>query len=307
MPAPDDLAYFSLLLQRLAPGVGPLGELELIDTGYGATTLRSASGIAIRIPNTERLAFRQQTLASPMRRLAPLLPIPIPVPLWTLPMGYPFELGATGYAWIPGEPLTPERTSQGIAGQLGAFLAAMHAIHHDTLASFTGTFPDRATVDAERERVMKVALPWLRETHTPAVMERLERWWDRNQRARERARYTPRLVHGDLWHGNLLVAPERDRLTGVIDWENVSIDDPAQDFATLMHSGGTFTELVMRAYEHAGGTIDDDFLDRCLLHWEYREFTGVALAVESDDEEEAWDAARKLREGALGACFEDRP
>ncbi len=80
--------------------------------------------------------------------------------------------------------------------------------------------------------------------------------------ARDAARYTPTLVHGDLWYGNLLVNATGTRLAGVLDWENVAIDDPAQDFATLMHSGEAFTQAVMDAYERAGGILDQCLVER---------------------------------------------
>ena len=298
----DNLDNLARLLQNLAPGVGPLGSLERVDAGYSATILRSPTGIAIRIPKTEEAAERQQRLSSPLRRLARLLPVPIPLPLWTLPMGHPFPLGAAGFRWLPGTPLTPDTLGPEIAGQVGALLVAMHALDEATLAAFARWLPDRASVDAERERVMAIGLPWLREREPPAVIVQMEAWWNRYRVARDAAAYAPRLVHGDLWYGNML-ADERGRLAGVLDWENVAIDDPAQDFATLMHGGEAFVQDVLDAYERAGGTVDDALLDRCLWHWEYREFSGIALALDAGDEAEALDAARKLRSGPLAHLF----
>ncbi len=299
-----DLANFSRQLQTLAPGTGALGPLELVDVGYGAATLRSMTGVAVRIPATEHLALRQQALSSPMRRLARLLPVPIPVPLWTIPMGHPFEHGVVGYAWIPGEPLSPATMTPAIADQLGAILAAMHAIPASALATFAGTFQNREDIDAEREIAMARALPWLTDTAGPVVADRLKRWWDSYRHARADARYTPRLVHGDLWHGNILVDPAQDRITGLIDWENVGIDDPAQDVATLLHAGEPFTGAVLDAYRRHGGEIDADLMERRRWHWEYREFSGIALALEMGDEDEARDALDKLRSGPLKALFD---
>jgi aminoglycoside phosphotransferase (APT) family kinase protein len=299
---PGDLDQLARLLQNLAPGTGPVGALTIVDAGYSATMLRAASGIAIRVPKSERAGARQLRLTSPLRRLARLLPVPIPLPLWALPMGEPFPFGVAGYTWLDGEPLTAG-DHPAIAAQVGAFLAAMHHLDTATLDSFRRVLPDREAVDAERERIVAIAAARLHGTQPPATMDRLEHWWDDYRAARNRASYTPTLVHGDLWYGNLLVSPNGERLTGVLDWENVAIDDPAQDFATLMHSGEAFTHTVFDAYERAGGQIDDDLLDRCRWHWEFRELTGIALAVEAGDEPEVHDAIRKLREGALAHLF----
>lgn len=299
---PADLAQFSMLLQRLAPGVGGLGTLELVDDGYSATVLRSPAGVAIRVPRTERAALRQQALSSPLRRLARLLPVAIPMPLWTLPMGDPFPLGVSGYTWLDGIPLSAEDPQRSVAEQVGTLLAAMHALDVDLIASFKRTLPDRATIDFERDQVMATALPYLRDTQPAATFVCLAHWWDRYRSARQRWAYTPRLVHGDLWYGNVLVDATQQQLTGVLDWENVCIDDPAQDFATLSHSGDMFCNWIVQAYERAGGVIDADLIERRQWHWEFREFTGLAMALDIDDEEGVHDAVRKLREGALRHC-----
>lgn len=305
MSMTNDLAWFSMMMQRLAPGVGALGALEVVDVGYGATTLRATSGIAIRIPHTERQAARQQALSSPLRRLARILPVAIPEPLWSIPMGHPFDLGATGYAWIPGKPLSPPIMSPSIAEQTGAFLATLHTLDAATVETFAGKFRDREEVDADRERTMAIALSWLRDREPAATIDRLQLWWDRYREARSRATFFARPIHGDFWYGNLLVDPDQQRLTGVIDWENVSIDDPAQDLATLRHATDAFLTHTVRAYTAHGGTIDDDILSRAQWHWEFREFTGIALAVEVGDEEEAIDATRKLHAGPLRHCFQE--
>jgi aminoglycoside phosphotransferase (APT) family kinase protein len=65
-----------------------------------------------------------------------------------------------------------------------------------------------------------------------------------------------RLVHGDYWPGNLLW--HRGRLTGVVDWEDGRLGDPAEDVATcradlvlLFGAGGA--DGFLHAYEAAGG------------------------------------------------------
>lgn len=148
---------------------------------------------------------------------------------------------------------------------------------------------------------MAIALQWLWERLPSAAMHRLEHWWNAHRPARTRAWYEPRLIHGDFWHGNLLVDATGERLAGVIDWEYIALDDPAQDLATLLHGGEAFSDAVLRAYVAAGGTVDDAILARRDAHWAYREFTGIALEV--GDEAEALDALRKLAHGTLARLF----
>jgi aminoglycoside phosphotransferase (APT) family kinase protein len=64
------------------------------------------------------------------------------------------------------------------------------------------------------------------------------------------------LVHGDYWPGNLLW--RRGRLTGVVDWEDGRLGDPAEDVATcradlVMLFGARGANGFLQAYEAAGG------------------------------------------------------
>jgi aminoglycoside 2''-phosphotransferase len=254
----------------------------------------------VRIPKSERAGLRQLRTFPPLRRIARLLPVPVPLPLWALPMGNPFPFGVAGYRWLDGEPLATDGGGPAIAEQLGALLAAMHRLD---ISTFRRSLPGRIEVDAERERIVELAAGYLHTVEPPETMDRLAAWWDACRDARDAADYSPTLVHGDLWYGNLLTSGDGQRLTGILDWEQVAVDDPAQDIATLMHSGETFVQAVMDACERAGGLLDQSLIDRALWHWEFRELTGIALAVESGDDVEARDAARKLREGPLGRLF----
>jgi aminoglycoside phosphotransferase (APT) family kinase protein len=65
-----------------------------------------------------------------------------------------------------------------------------------------------------------------------------------------------RLVHGDYWPGNLLW--QRQRLTGVVDWEDARLGDPAEDVGTcradlVMLFGPGGADGFLPAYEAAAG------------------------------------------------------
>lgn len=300
LSSPADIAHFARLLRNVAPGVRSIATLEPIADGYSATILRTDSGIAVRVPKTARAGERQLRTISPQRRLARILPVPVPLPLWALPMGDPFPFGVAGYTWLDGEPLAGGGGDPAIADQLGRTLATLHRI--DT-GGFNRSLPGRDDVESERERIVEIAAGYLHTVEPPDTMDRLATWWDACRDALAAATYAPTLVHGDLWYGNLLVSDDGQRISGILDWENLAVDDPARDFATLMHSGEAFTQAVMDAYERAGGVLDQALIDRALWHWEFRELTGIALAVDAGNVAETHDAVRKLREGPLGHLF----
>ena len=59
----------------------------------------------------------------------------------------------------------------------------------------------------------------------------------------------PRFVHNDFCPDHILVDPESGRLTGVIDWSDAALGDPALDFVMLVLSRGwDFVNDVVEAY-----------------------------------------------------------
>jgi aminoglycoside phosphotransferase (APT) family kinase protein len=54
----------------------------------------------------------------------------------------------------------------------------------------------------------------------------------------------PRLLHGDLWHANVMITPGAPEPTicGVLDWDRASWGDPASDWAIYRASGRPGTE-----------------------------------------------------------------
>ena len=52
-----------------------------------------------------------------------------------------------------------------------------------------------------------------------------------------------RLVHGDLWHGNMV--DRGGRLVGVLDWGECGVGDPAADLAGLWYLGHHWARAVL--------------------------------------------------------------
>ncbi|MFI2436680.1 phosphotransferase family protein [Streptomyces sp. NPDC018693] len=94
----------------------------------------------------------------------------------------------------------------------------------------------------------------------------------------------PRLVHFDLWPGNIFVDVARDgaqpRVTGLIDHERAFWGDPAAELVSLAFGGdaGPDSDLVA-GYSDAGGRFDftPAFRHRLAL---YRLYLGLLLVVE---------------------------
>jgi aminoglycoside phosphotransferase (APT) family kinase protein len=153
-------------------------------------------------------------------RLAPLLPVAIPVPLakGTPAEGYPWDWGV--YTWLEGENPTADRIagSRALTGDVVQFVDALHGVD---LANGPATHRGASLEEQdESARAALVALNGMIDTKAAAAA------WDE---ALETPEWSgpPVWIHGDLLPGNLLVGD--GRLTGVIDWSLLGIGDPACD------------------------------------------------------------------------------
>jgi Ser/Thr protein kinase RdoA (MazF antagonist) len=61
--------------------------------------------------------------------------------------------------------------------------------------------------------------------------------------------FIPSLVHGDL-DQNILFDAREGRITDIIDFEFVRMDDPVADFGPLLKYGDRFVRTVMESYQH---------------------------------------------------------
>jgi hypothetical protein len=94
------------------------------------------------------------------------------------------------------------------------------------------------------------------------------------------------------------------RLAGVLDWENAAFDDPAQDYATLLHSGYPVADGVLAIACEISGQDPEPLRRRRAWHWGYREFSGLAMSIVAGDDAEADESLAKLRNGALRHTFD---
>ena len=184
----------------------------------------------IAIPGVEReLAL--------LSRLAPLLPVPIPVPTFIGRPSDRFSWPFFGARLLPGrEPADAaldedERVSFG--GQLGRFLRTVHAPETQAAVDPDGVLP----VDFNRRADMAVRVPRARENLTQ--LRKLGLWRAPAQVERILAsaeNLAPPsgelvLVHGDLHLRHVLLV--HGAIAAVIDWGDVCLADPCIDLVLV--------------------------------------------------------------------------
>ena len=153
--------------------------------------------------------------------------------------------------------LTPEHTV-GIAQQLGQFLSALHRFPIEQATQLGVPASDEASwrqhYQDQFEQIQSRVLPLL----APAAQARIVRDWQAF--LADETHFRVALIHHDLAGEHILYQPTRGMITGIIDWGDAAIGDPAIDFTGLLDAyGEDFTERVLSHYQ---GDMDASFRDR---------------------------------------------
>jgi len=109
-----------------------------------------------------------------------------------------------------------------------------------------------------------------------------ERLWENFLDERAIFAFQPVLIHGDLGCEHIFCDPLRGVLTGVIDWGDATIGDPALDFVGLQSGRGReFTERVLASYQ---GTVDIAFWRRLDFYLRYLPYSELLYGSYSANE-----------------------
>jgi aminoglycoside phosphotransferase (APT) family kinase protein len=220
----DELHTDAALVRRLLAGQFPQwAELPIErvpSAGTSNALYRLGNDMVVRLPRIHWAARGEDQDFQWLPRLAPLLPVAIPVPLAKgIPAeGYPWEWGI--YTWLEGE-----NPVVGIVADPSAIrrdaVQFVDALHRVDLADGPPTHRG-ASLEGQDEsaRAALVALEGMIDTDAASAA------WD-EALGTPGWSGPPVWIHGDLLPGNLLV--EGGRLTGVIDWGLLGIGDPACD------------------------------------------------------------------------------
>ena len=199
--------------------------------------------------------------AALLHLLAGELPCPVPVPVLVDEVE-----GVLGHRWLTGDPLLGRPAPPGLATTLGRVDLGLPAEGAD-LAEFA----DDLTGPEHLVEVVQSSVP------APGPHRVL--------------------VHGDLGAEHLLVAD--DRLSGIVDWSDAALSDPAVDFARLLRDfEAGFLDDALEAY---GGPPDDGFAERVLFVARCAALEDLAYGVATGRAEYS-DAAR----ASIGRLFPDR-
>jgi aminoglycoside phosphotransferase (APT) family kinase protein len=203
---------------------------------------------------------------------------PRPRPVFTVP-----EQGCLAYRRVPGVPLldlpAPRRAALAapVATVLGGVLAALHAAPVDRLAGVVE--PDPAPLAEWRDEAVEL-WPTVRDAvpaaHRPAVTAFLRAPLPPDG-------HRPVLCHNDLGIEHVLVDPAAGTVTGVIDWSDAAITDPAHDLGLLHRDlGPAALETALRRCGADPATLAR-LRDRAVVHARCGLLADLAHGLETGD------------------------
>ena len=177
----------------------------------------------------------------------------VPVPLYSsFESDEPGQV-FVGYKMIMEVPLERElywqlENKQALATQIGSFLHELHGLPADCLAGIGIEKRDGfAYWSRMLMQIEKSVFPHIHPESREQIVESFRRFLDND----EHFQYEPVLTHGDFGTSNIIYDPKAQKVSGVIDFGQAALDDPAIDIASLicpMGYGEDFAKYLVRAY-----------------------------------------------------------
>ncbi|MGC8506445.1 MAG: phosphotransferase family protein [Thermoplasmata archaeon] len=259
--------------------------MKLLGNGWDNYVIVLDNRTVFRFPRFPDESDRLQSEAALLNRISHEIPIRIPdAKIEDLVIdGRRFIF--SHYEMIPGMPLRFGSlrfvNQDSLSNEIAGFLRTLHDINTDDLTDLNMRRLDRKGSEKRYTEILR----YFEENIFPVLdrlsVQRLENafsdYFSRLDRMPD-----PVLIHGDMGQGNILFDRKSSRITGIIDWEDSIIGDPALDLAgVLEYFHGNFFRRVLSLY----GNEDDEFLGRVKFYWQIAGYYAFDYGMRNSDQE----------------------
>jgi aminoglycoside 2''-phosphotransferase len=252
----------SLYLQRIRqryPDL-PVEKIEYLeDAGQFNDVLVLNDEIIFRFPRTQRVAEGLLVEKAILSRIQMAVPLPVPRPAFSSAGEHAVGQVFVGYYRIPGEPLlvetvaaAPLRQRRRLTQQLGGFLKALHDFPPEYIGIDLPEYDSLAYWAQMYAEIQERLFPLMR----PDARGQVTLLFEKALSQPDRLAFEPRLRHGDLGPGNILYEPETGKISGIIDFSEAGLGDPAVDLAALSLYGAEFLEDLFAIYPELIGMAE---------------------------------------------------
>jgi aminoglycoside phosphotransferase (APT) family kinase protein len=204
-----------------------------IDEGWDSLVLEVNDEWIVRVPRREEVREWLRQEARLLPELAAVLPVPIP----RFEVVEDTDVFFVAYRKLRGEPLGDVEAPVCLGSELGRFLAALHALRRGPEAA--AWLPQQWQLLGRCVEEVVPLLASAEARRAEAMFSGVLSSWDES--------LPTALIHADLGPAHIL--HDGRSVTGVIDWSDARLGDPALDFAWLLHgTSDAFATSLLDAY-----------------------------------------------------------
>ncbi len=273
----------------------PVESIRMVDFGWTNQILVLDRRYVVKIPRFPEAARWVEKEIELTRELRGTIPVRIPAYVGTL---YNGNLVAAAYDFLEGSLFTTQPVDEGvdkvepanylvgdlgqdIAGQIGSILSSIHNV---PLARVEKILERHVESDWDTK-----IINWISQCKKTAervfqgqLRDRCVGFLSSIETEFSGFGFKQKFIHGDFGGWNMLFSPEQARLTGLLDWADARLGDPAKDFTELIYDFGRgFAEKVLDQYGRDG---DPEIISRAELYLKLNGFQDLEFGLEKKSE-----------------------
>lgn len=277
----NDIKTFRKIIDELYPSIST-DRIQIFNDGWDYVVFLIDGRKAVRFPRRPDYANKLPVEVSFLNHFGNQLPVTVPqLILHADENGLPYVT----YNFIPGiqfkkivsDTYSKEELRR-IANQIGGFLDKLHSFSIEKAREL-------GVKQVESLETWKNRLGKIRQTVFPHISKAEQDWAIsifNNFFGTLKANQMPlTVIHSDIMPEHIIVNPETHDLSGIIDFGDVEIGDPAYDFAFLAKYGKDF---LIWAYETYGRPKDPAFETRRQFYLDRLALTNLEHSIEQKDQ-----------------------
>lgn len=254
-----------------------IGSVRYFAAGWDYEIWEVNESLLVRFPLRPECAGPLRVEARLLPELAARISAAVPKPEYVSEGCQSFPLPFLGYQMLGGSPLSEVNLSEGaltrVGRQIGQFLRELHGFPSERASALGvpmySTEGWRQFYRDFRALCDRKVSPLL----TLSERKRVDSFWTEMLGDDANFQFRPSLVHADLGPDHILVDPGRGELSGVIDFADARVGDPAIDLVGLLRIEAD----VLAGY---GQNTDQTFRRRARFYWQVGPFHEVLYGLD---------------------------
>ncbi len=246
------MAYNKYLqvIKKLFPTVSK-EQIKVFDDGWDFYVFLVNKKTTFRFPRRKYYADKLPLEVDFITKFKKLSPIPIPN--LKLHIDKSLKFPYVTYPFIPGVQFKKELASTfsqeeqlTITKQLAHFLSALHSFPLKKIKALKKyRLEDLKAWKNRLEKIKQIVFPYIQSNEKKWI----ERVFNNFFAVMKKSKIKPCVTHSDIMPEHIIVDPKKHSLSGIIDFGDIAIGDPAFDFTFLNKYGKDFLTKVYEEYK----------------------------------------------------------